>query len=189
MPGFDEVAGDDAELIARARAGETGAFARLYERHRAAALRFAAHWTREPLSEVDDLVAEAFTQVFVQLRRGAGPTQSFAAYVKASIRHLHACRCGRTGRTTPTDDEQVLDLPVDFEDVVVRPSSGRRPRAHSGPCRCGGNRSCGASTSSVATRPSWLPGSACRRMLCPHWALVPGRDCGRPTSANTSTAR
>lgn len=76
----------DAELITRVRAGNTGAYATLYERHAAAARGLARQLLRGD-AEVDDAVAEAFTRVLGVIQRGGGPKGSFRPYLLTSVRN------------------------------------------------------------------------------------------------------
>jgi len=61
----------DQALLGLARAGNTAAFAELYDRHRAAARRLARRLVRGRV-EADDVVAETFTRVLRALRHGGG---------------------------------------------------------------------------------------------------------------------
>ncbi|MEU9119119.1 sigma-70 family RNA polymerase sigma factor [Streptomyces sp. NPDC048506] len=92
----------DAELIASVRAGDSAAYQVLYSRHRMAAAVCARRFaTRE--ADVDDLVAEAFANVLDVLRKGAGPTEFFRAYLLRTIQH-DAFRCSRQQRRTVLTD-------------------------------------------------------------------------------------
>lgn len=114
MP-IDNTESSDAELIARVHEGEASGFAELYARHRKAAKAYARRLT--PAVDADDLVAEGFTQVFVQLQRGAGPRTVLRPYLFTTIRNLHLRRSRRDRRLVVTGDEAMLDTPVEFEDV------------------------------------------------------------------------
>ncbi len=106
----------DAELIRAVRAGDTSAYAVLFQRHVQAATRLA----RQLLTtgEADDLVSEAFLKVLAVLQDGRGPDEAFRAYLLTSVRRLHVDRVRATSRTRPTDDDAVLDRGVPFEDAV-----------------------------------------------------------------------
>ncbi|WP_432144098.1 sigma-70 family RNA polymerase sigma factor [Streptomyces sp. bgisy084] len=92
----------DAELIASVRAGNCAAYEVLYSRHRKAAAACARRFaTRE--ADVDDLVAEAFANVLDVLRKGAGPTEFFRAYLLRTIQHC-AFRSSRQQRRTVLTD-------------------------------------------------------------------------------------
>lgn len=75
----------DAKLLERLRKGDLAAYDDLWSRHIGAALRYARRLA--PL-EPEDLVAEAFTNVFHEIVvAGKGPTKSFGAYLFTAIRH------------------------------------------------------------------------------------------------------
>jgi RNA polymerase sigma factor (sigma-70 family) len=78
----------DAELLDQARSGDEAAFTELYVRHQAAALRLASTYRR--LGDPEDLVNGAFERVLGAIRRGAGPTESFRAYLFVTLRRLAA---------------------------------------------------------------------------------------------------
>ncbi|MGW8552608.1 sigma-70 family RNA polymerase sigma factor [Streptomyces tubercidicus] len=112
----------DAELIASVRAGNSAAYEVLYSRHHKAAAACARHFaTRE--ADVDDLVAEAFANVLDVLRKGAGPTEFFRAYLLRTIQHC-AFRSARQQRRTVLTDvwhsnepaEPMRDAPADAFD-------------------------------------------------------------------------
>ncbi|MDN5853379.1 MAG: sigma-70 family RNA polymerase sigma factor, partial [Actinomycetia bacterium] len=107
----------DAELISRVRAGDQAAYGQLFERHREAAHRMARQLVRGP--DMDDLISEAFTKVFVQLQRGGGPDVAFRAYLLTSIRRLHVDRTRTNQRVQVTDDLEDLDRGVDFVDPAT----------------------------------------------------------------------
>lgn len=98
---------NDVALIIDSRAGDRSAFAELWRRHRDAALRTA--W---PLgqSEAEDIVAEAFTLIWVQLRNGKGPREHFRAYALTTVRNIAARRYRDRQRT-------LTGVELDGEDV------------------------------------------------------------------------
>ncbi|MGH9120098.1 MAG: RNA polymerase sigma factor [Acidimicrobiales bacterium] len=75
----------DAELIARARAGDDGAYSELRARHVAAARRLVGRAGRFG-PRGDDVVDEAFAVVLDALRRGAGPDIDFRTYLFSVLR-------------------------------------------------------------------------------------------------------
>ena len=83
----------DAELLDQARSGDEAAFPELYVRHQAAALRLASTYRRQ--GDPEDLVNGAFERVLGAIRRGAGPTESFRAYLFVTLRRLAAERDDR----------------------------------------------------------------------------------------------
>jgi RNA polymerase sigma factor (sigma-70 family) len=76
--------GDEA-LLGLARAGDTAAFAELYQRHRVAARRLARRLVHGRV-EADDVVAETFVRVLRVLRRGGGPVDGFRVYLLTAVR-------------------------------------------------------------------------------------------------------
>ncbi|MBM9463325.1 sigma-70 family RNA polymerase sigma factor [Aeromicrobium sp. YIM 150415] len=86
---------DDDALAEAVRAGDAEAFRVLFERYRG----FAEQVAREhAFGDEDDIVAEAFFAIYLQLRDGRGPTTDVRAYVrrvvvnKAIDRHRQAAR-------------------------------------------------------------------------------------------------
>ncbi len=104
----------DAQLIAAVRSGDTDAYGELFDRHREAARRLAAHLVPGP--DADDLVAESFTRVLTLLQAGKGPDEFFRAYLLTSIRRIHIDGTRRRKRVRPTSDESELDRTVAFVD-------------------------------------------------------------------------
>ena len=89
----------DAELLESVRRGDLDAYLELYRRYVDAARRLARSQVRNP-SDADDVVSEVFTSVLAVIQRGKGPSDCFAAYLMASVRH-ECSRCRRrAGRTT-----------------------------------------------------------------------------------------
>ncbi|MEU7524331.1 sigma-70 family RNA polymerase sigma factor [Saccharothrix sp. NPDC042600] len=77
--------GTDSALAEAVRGGDLGAFSVLYDRHADACLRFARYLgAGEEVAE--DVVAESFTRIFVQLVRGKGPTVAFRSYAFSAVR-------------------------------------------------------------------------------------------------------
>ncbi len=98
----------DVELIARARDGHDDAFAELYDRHAPAAQRLAATFPRA--GSADDLVHGAFERVLGAISRGAGPDESFRAYLFVTLRRLAA------GQIAARHDEPVDEVPEGLRD-------------------------------------------------------------------------
>lgn len=92
----------DADLLARAAAGDREAFSSLYEAHRPLAEAVARRTC--PPSDVDDVVAEAFSSILDQMERGGGPRVSFRAYLLTAVRSAAADLARRHSRTFPTDE-------------------------------------------------------------------------------------
>lgn len=78
---------DDVALIAASRTGEQTAYAELWRRHREAALRTARPLAR---SDAEDVVAEAFASIWIQIRNGQGPREYFRAYALTVVRNISA---------------------------------------------------------------------------------------------------
>ena len=86
----------DADLVARAAAGDREAFASLYDRYQAAIFRFALHMTGSR-DVADDIVQE----VFVALMRNLGrfdSQRSFPAYLYGIARRITVRRRSRDRR-------------------------------------------------------------------------------------------
>ena len=76
--------GKDAELVARARAGDLGAFDRLIARHRARVFRIARQLSGDP-EAAQDIAQEAFVQAFRSLRN-LQQAQRFGAWLNTLVR-------------------------------------------------------------------------------------------------------
>src|SRR4051794_12696987 len=120
--GTDLSALSDAELITSSRAGSDAAFAVLYSRH-ASSARAAARSLGASRSDVDDLVAEAFTRVLSALQRGAGPEVAFRPYLMTCVRNAWYDKARKDGRVdvpgeVPEDiNLALLNVPPDSEDA------------------------------------------------------------------------
>lgn len=98
---------DDLMLLDLARAGNESAFDELYRRYLYPATRLARHLG--PAVEADDVVAETFSQVLDQVRRGRGPQTAFRAYLFTSVRHEVGRRLKQRARVRVTDELEELD--------------------------------------------------------------------------------
>lgn len=112
---------DDEALIEATRNGDVEAFAELYRRHRPAA-RAAAASLRIPRSEREDVVEEAFANIFATMQRGRGPREAFRPYLVAAVRNITFSRARRDVRATEgtrrlttelTTADQTHELAVD----------------------------------------------------------------------------
>lgn len=101
----------DAELAVRAAGGEILAFEELYRRHVQAAWRVAQAITGNP-HDAADAVSESFTRVFQALPTRLQGGENFRSYLLASVRNASIDVLRRVGRTTPSDNEDVLDGPA-----------------------------------------------------------------------------
>lgn len=75
----------DADLVLRARMGDTAAFGELWRRHHTAGVLAARSIARG--EDAEQLVQEAFTRIHRAIRRGAGPNGSFRAHLLAGVRN------------------------------------------------------------------------------------------------------
>lgn len=108
----------DAELITAARAGDEQAYAELYRRHVAAALRFARSLTGNA-ADADDLVAEAFTRVLSALRGGNGPAEAFRPYLLSAVRNAFYDNARRSLREHPVEELTPIAPGVPFVDPAA----------------------------------------------------------------------
>ena len=106
----------DAALGDRARNGDSDAFAELWGRHAGAGRAIAR--SVAPSIDPDDLVADAYVNIYALVKRGGGPTGPFRPYLAAAIRNI-ATRIGRSRRETPIDfaDELVDETTSDDEQM------------------------------------------------------------------------
>ncbi|MFE6839209.1 sigma-70 family RNA polymerase sigma factor [Streptomyces sp. NPDC057705] len=84
-----EVPPSDADLIARMRGGDDGAYEQLFRRHADAVRRYARTCCRDGHT-ADDLTAEVFARTLQAVRGGAGPDQSVRAYLLTTVRRVAA---------------------------------------------------------------------------------------------------
>ncbi|QIM15347.1 sigma-70 family RNA polymerase sigma factor [Leucobacter insecticola] len=82
----DQARQEEIELLARVRGGDDAAFGELWLRYRQAALNAARMFTTQ--MDHEDIAAEAFAQVFRQMRNGGGPTTNFRAYLVSTVRNI-----------------------------------------------------------------------------------------------------
>lgn len=108
----------DAELVAAVRSGAVDAYGVLYRRHVRAARTLARQLTG-CAAERDDLVAEAFTKVFVVLRARGGPDTAFRAYLFTVLRHVRCDRARQDHRVELSDDMSRHDEGVPWVDTAV----------------------------------------------------------------------
>ncbi|MFE6907416.1 sigma-70 family RNA polymerase sigma factor [Streptomyces erythrochromogenes] len=113
-----ELPPSDADLIARMRAGDDGAYAELFRRHADAVRRYARSCCRDGHT-ADDLTAEVFARTLQAVRGGAGPDQSVRAYLLTTVRRV-AAAWGKTARR----EHLVEDFAVFAEQAATRTESG-----------------------------------------------------------------
>ncbi|MDR0837788.1 MAG: sigma-70 family RNA polymerase sigma factor [Propionibacteriaceae bacterium] len=75
----------DADLVELVRQGEMAAYHVLWQRHAESGHVFA-RGTNSSVS-AEDAVSEAFETMLSAIKRGLGPTKSFRAYMRTTIRH------------------------------------------------------------------------------------------------------
>ncbi|MGO1563128.1 MAG: RNA polymerase sigma factor, partial [Actinomycetaceae bacterium] len=98
----DTSSGSDADLLARLRDGDLGAYEVLWERHVGAAMRLAR---RLAADDAEDLVSEAFAAVLRQVTTtDAGPRSSFRAYLFTVMRNT-AMRWSKAAQRSVADPE------------------------------------------------------------------------------------
>lgn len=108
----------DKQLIAAARAGDTGAVDDLYRLHLPVARGIARRLCRP--DDVEDVVSEAFTRVLRQLAQGRGPQVSFRAYLITAVRSAATDLARRNAHLVLTDD-------LDEDAADPRPADRERP--------------------------------------------------------------
>jgi RNA polymerase sigma factor (sigma-70 family) len=79
----------DGELLAAVRAGDSSAFAVLYELHAGSVRRLARRLCRDS-HEADDVVSEVFANTLRAIQRGGGPDDEFGLYALRSVRNTVA---------------------------------------------------------------------------------------------------
>lgn len=84
-----ELPPSDADLLARMRAGNDGAYEELFRRHADAVRRYARTCCRD-VHTADDLTAEVFARTLQAVRGGAGPDHSVRAYLLTTVRRVAA---------------------------------------------------------------------------------------------------
>ena len=107
----------DAELAERARAGDNDAFAELWRRHAQAGRAIAR--SVSPTLDPDDLVAEAYGNIYALVKRGRGPTGAFRPYLAAAIRNI-ATSIGRSKREAAIDFADELMDETTSDDAHMR---------------------------------------------------------------------
>jgi len=93
----------DAELIKATRAGDEHAYAELYRRHHASALRFARTLANSS-ADAEDIAADAFARVLATLKAGKGPDEAFRPYLLSAVRNIFYRQAQRKARDQPLDE-------------------------------------------------------------------------------------
>ena len=119
----------DADLVARARAGEDEPYAELFRRHQPAAIALARTLTDR--AAADDVVAEAFEKLLMRIRAGGGPQSAFRPYLLQTVRTVAVDTSRRVRRLVVADDpesEAEPEAPVEdalFDTVYERTTLAR----------------------------------------------------------------
>jgi len=113
---------EDADLLAQVRSGDPEAVAKLYARHRPGALVTARALTGSQ-EQADELVQDAFAAVLAAIDHGAGPVDSFPAYLHTAVRNAHYRNTRRARRLVPTDDLELFDRPTAPDDDPAEQAS------------------------------------------------------------------
>ncbi len=113
----------DDTLLAWTRAGDPDAFAELYRRHRADALRYAESLCRRHRRPdlADDVLAEAVRKTLDAISRGLGPRHGFRPYLFTVVRSVTVNATTRSHPTAPIDETQ-QDHSVPGPDDDLTPS-------------------------------------------------------------------
>ncbi|WP_172582359.1 sigma-70 family RNA polymerase sigma factor [Subtercola boreus] len=101
----DETGPSDLDLVERTRAGDSRAFAELWNRHSRAGRTVARSFT----ADADDIVSESFAKVLQAIRNGGGPTSAFRPYLFSTIRNVAM----QLKRGAPIDTSDELDTLAD----------------------------------------------------------------------------
>ncbi|MFI6601721.1 sigma-70 family RNA polymerase sigma factor [Nonomuraea sp. NPDC050536] len=108
----------DADLLEAVRGGNAAAYGELYERHVAAARSMARQLVRGE-SEVEDVVAEAFTKILDLVGRGGGPESGFRTYLLTVVRRTVYDRTRVESRQVTTGEIEEYDPGVPFVDPAL----------------------------------------------------------------------
>jgi len=105
-----------AELVARAKAGDTAAFDELVRKYRARVYSLALHLTGQA-SDADDITQDAFLKAYHKLPEFEGRSEFFTWIYRITLhRALNAKRDRKRRRTVPMDDPRlVAAVAVDAE--------------------------------------------------------------------------
>ncbi|MGN9837776.1 sigma-70 family RNA polymerase sigma factor [Nonomuraea sp. H19] len=107
----------DADLLQAAKGGNAVAYGQLYERHVAAARALARQLVKG--TEVEDVVAEAFTKILDLVGRGIGPESGFRTYLLTVVRRTVYDRSRIESRQVTTEEIEDYDPGVPFVDPAL----------------------------------------------------------------------
>jgi RNA polymerase sigma-70 factor (ECF subfamily) len=97
-----------ADLVARAKAGDTAAFDELVRKYRPRVYALALHLTGEA-SDADDITQDAFLKAFYKLPEFEGRSEFFTWIYRITLhRALNAKRDRKRRRTVPMDDPRLV---------------------------------------------------------------------------------
>ena len=115
MPAAAETVFDESSLVARARAGDAGAFNQLVNHYSRKIYRLAKHITQSN-EDAEDVLQETFMKAFEHLGDFQGQSKFYTWIVRIAVNEsLMKLRKRKSDRTVP------LDEPIDTgEDTVVR---------------------------------------------------------------------
>lgn len=118
---------EEPRLLARAREGESAAFAELYRRHAGSLAAYAIDLAGP--SDADDLVAEALARTWVLLAGGAGPARGFSAYLRRAVRNQYLNHLRSHARIDRVPDPEAALLALGRADLPVHASAEARALA------------------------------------------------------------
>jgi len=118
---------DDADLVARARAGDAGAFEELIHRHHAACLRYAAHVLGDR-TEAEDVVQDTWVRAYRSLGRYEERRQ-FRPWLFRILVNRCRTRFGFRSRWRPSAE---CGEPVVSDGTVIHELRSRLVRAMAG---------------------------------------------------------
>ncbi len=120
---LNAVIGTEAELVARCRAGDAGAFETLYRRHAGRLFSLAVRMAGSP-EEGEDLLQEIFMQAYRKLGTFQGDAAIGTWLYRLALNHcvdFVRSRRARMARVTGTlDDESAIEPSAPHETPVVR---------------------------------------------------------------------
>lgn len=97
-----------AELVARAKSGDKGAFDELVRKYRARVYALALHLTGQA-SDADDITQDAFLKAYDKLPEFEGRSEFFTWIYRITLhRALNAKRDSKRRRTVPLDDPRLV---------------------------------------------------------------------------------
>jgi RNA polymerase sigma-70 factor (ECF subfamily) len=116
---------EEDPLVSRAAAGDTAAFRKIYERHRADVARLAYRMLG-PRADLEDLIQEVFVQVYKSLRdfRGQSKFSTWLHRVTVNVVLMHR----RSARSRPIFTEEAPGDMIRSDGVAPDEDAERRER-------------------------------------------------------------